>query len=488
MKLNAEKDLKNHKDKGTLVVFLPEKGKKTKQVDVPEQFKDLLLETDLSYFRGKPSETLFFPSRKKPDIILCGVGPDEELTGETLRSAASAAVALCRSRSIAEAVFIPPESGKMDNAAVLYSLAEGMFLSNYSFEKYKARNEDYRPLMKNAVFITPEKKAAAILREAGIVCGNTLLCRDLVNEISEKANPDAIASVAKKLASPGGVKCTVFGKKELQKMKMGLLLAVNRGSALDPKLVVLTYNGNPGSRKHFAIVGKGITFDSGGMNLKSSGHIETMRMDMAGAAAALFTIKSAAELKLKKNIYAVMPLTENMISNEAYRPGDIITSYSGKTVEIGNTDAEGRLILADALAYTVKELRPDYIVDLATLTGACVTTFGETTAAYLTGDDYLRKLLKDASEKTGERIWELPLFPEYEELMKSDVADIANIGSERTAGTITGAVFLKNFVNKTKWAHIDIAGTAWYSKQRGYRPKNATGFGVRLMIEALKNS
>jgi leucyl aminopeptidase len=279
----------------------------------------------------------------------------------------------------------------------------------------------------------------------------------------------------------------VYGKKEIEKMKMGLLLAVNRGSKKPPRLVVLKYRGNPRSNKYFALVGKGITFDSGGMNLKPTGHIEDMRTDMAGAASALYALKSAAELKLKKNIYAVLPLTENMLANDSYRPGDVFTAFDGTTVEIGNTDAEGRLILADALAFTVKRLRPDCIVDIATLTGACLVTFGELVAGYVTTDEALGKLLEEAADATGDRIWELPLFKDYEENLKSDIADICNISPEKNAGTIMGGIFLKNFVNKTRWAHVDIAGTARYSKPRGYRPKNATGFGVRLLVEALIN-
>jgi leucyl aminopeptidase len=198
-------------------------------------------------------------------------------------------------------------------------------------------------------------------------------------------------------------------------------------------------------------------------------------------------MKSLAELKVVKNVTAVMPLTENMLSNNAFRPGDVFTGYSGKSVEIGNTDAEGRLILADALAYMEKEIKPDVIVDLATLTGSCVMTFGETVAAYLSENDTISAALEASSVKTGEKIWRLPLFEDYDERMKSDIADLNNMSSEKNAGAIAATVFLRNFVEKTPWAHIDIAGTAYYSKARGYRPKNATGFGVRLIVELIQN-
>jgi leucyl aminopeptidase len=209
-------------------------------------------------------------------------------------------------------------------------------------------------------------------------------------------------------------------------------------------------------------------------------------MDMAGAAAVLYTMKTLAELKIKKNVTAVIPLAENMVSSTSYRPGDIFKSYSGKTVEIGNTDAEGRLILADAISYMEKEIKPDAIVDVATLTGACVVTFGETVAAYLSNDDKMAEIIEEASRETGEKLWRLPFFDDYDERMKSEVADLSNMAAEKNAGTISGAVFLRNFVEKAKWTHIDIAGTAWYSKQRGYRPKNATGYGVRLLVDFVK--
>ncbi len=208
---------------------------------------------------------------------------------------------------------------------------------------------------------------------------------------------------------------------------------------------------------------------------------------MAGAAACLYAMKAVAELGLKKNVVAIMPLAENMPGGASYRPGDIYRAYNGKTVEIGNTDAEGRLILADALAYTAENIKPDYMVDIATLTGACIISLGEAIAGLLTPDESLAQLLFDAGEKTGEKVWRLPLAKEYEEDLKSDFADLNNVASGRKAGTIMGALFLKNFIGTTAWAHIDIAGPSWFTKKRGYRPKNATGFGVRLLVEWLKN-
>ncbi len=472
----------------TILLFLPERENAKRGTAVPDELSFLADSIDLSRFKGKSSEAIFIPLAGRPAVIICGLGKTEEIDMESLRRSASAATGPCRERSIASVTVLLPAVKGLDAAHVLEAIAEGLFLSNYSFDRYKTVSGDNgKVLLKSAVFLTGEKKAASILKKVAIVSRNTLLCRDLINEISEKSDPLGIAREARALGGLPGVTCTVYGLKEIEKMKMGLLLAVNKGSRRPPALVVLAYRGNPRSKKFFSVIGKGITFDSGGMNLKPSGHIEDMRTDMAGAAAALFTLKSVAELKLPKNIYAVLPLTENMLSNDSYRPGDVFTAFDGTTVEIGNTDAEGRLILADAIAFTEKRLKPECIVDIATLTGACVVTFGELVAGYMSTDDDLARLLEDAGTATGEAIWRLPLHRDYEENLKSDIADISNISAEKNSGTIMGGMFLKKFVKTKKWAHIDIAGTARNSKPRGYRPKNATGFGVRLIVEAVSN-
>jgi len=266
---------------------------------------------------------------------------------------------------------------------------------------------------------------------------------------------------------------------------MGLFSAVARGSIYGPYLLMLSYTGNPKSKERTALVGKGITFDSGGYNLKPTGHMETMRCDMAGAAAVLYTMKSIAQLGIRKNVTAYLPVCENMISSRAYKPGDVFKAFDGTTVEILSTDAEGRLVMADTIAYAVHRHKPSRIIEASTLTGACVTTFGELYAALLTNNEDLRTLLENASAKTGERIWSLPLDKDYSIGLDSDIADIRNINPERTGGTIAGGLFLERFAKETPFAHLDIAGTAWLSKERGVNPKNATGFGVRLLTEAI---
>jgi len=487
MKLTCKKNFKlNSND--TIAVFIEESSLKKKDFNLPDELSFIKNDIDFSFFKAGLSETIFIPLAGKPNVILCGTGKEEDIEPEKLRNAGASITSLCNSRGIENISVYVPAYKNMTKLNVLKSVAEGFYLSNYRFDKYITKKEkNDKPLMTKISIICEIKNADMILKEVEILAENTLLCRDLVNELSDSSNATQISSIAKKISKVENISCKVYNKAELEKMNMGLLLAVNRGSSTPPALAVLTYNGNPKSKKYFALVGKGITFDSGGMNLKPSGHLETMRMDMAGAATVMYALKAAAELNIKKNIYAVMPLTDNMIASNAYRPGDIYKSYNGKTVEVGNTDAEGRLILADALSFTEDRLKPECIIDVATLTGACLAALGETVAAYLTEDDMLSELLKEAAETTGEKAWQLPLFNDFKENMKSEIADISNMAAEKNAGTINAAVFLSNFVEKTRWAHIDIAGTAWYSKQRGYRPKNATGYGVRLLVETVKN-
>jgi len=453
---------------------------------IPQQLSDVFAIINTKTFKAKPNTYFFAALKDRPSILLVGLGNQKDITPETLRNAASVIVTACSDKSISEIYIVLPEINAITDEARY--IAEGVYLANYAFNRYKTQKEETNSLLQKAILLCNDpQQLSPILKEVEIVCSNTLLCRDLVNETTENANPVTIAKLAKKIAAQSKIKCTVYSKKDIEKMKMGLLLAVSRGSMYPPQLIVMRYTGAPSKKESIAFVGKGITFDTGGINLKPSGHIETMRTDMAGAAACIYAINAIAHMKLPVNVYAVIPLAENMISHTAYKPGDVFTAYNGKTVEIGNTDAEGRLILADALAFTEKTLKPKVIVDIATLTGACIVSFGEIVAAYLTNDEQVSTVLSKASESTGEKIWRMPLYKEYNEEIKSDIADIINVPAVRNAGTIIGATFLKNFVENTPWAHIDIAGTSWYSKKRGYNPKNATGFGVRLLYEFVKN-
>lgn len=487
MKLHAKGEKPDFRKDDTVILFLTEEYQKETDVAIPPELSFVREGMDLGFFKGKGGEAVFLPFRNHPNVVIQGIGKKADVTRESLRNAAAGVTGLCVKKKIKSVHVLLPLLDKPDAMTVLVSLAEGLSLANYSFNRYKSRKEENQAPLENIYFFA-EKSAGnmKLLREVEILAENTHLCRDLVNETSDRHNPVAIAAEARRVARMRGVSCSVFGRREIERMKMGLLVAVSRGSVYPPQLVVLKYRGNPRGRKSVALVGKGITFDSGGLNLKPSGHIEDMRSDMAGAAACLYALRAAAEMKLKKNITVVIPLCENMLSSNSFRPGDVFLGYNGKSVEIGNTDAEGRLILADALAYTEDKLKPDYIIDIATLTGAALICFGEIIAGLLTADDGLAGVIHGAGEETGDRVWRMPLYREYDDDMKSDIADIRNVAAGRNAGTIMGAVFLKNFVRKTPWAHLDIAGTSWYSKQRGYKPKNATGFGVRLMVSVIR--
>jgi len=489
--INTTKELNNS---DTIIIFVNEN--EIKGLSENPFINEYIKSFDLNYFYGKFSEIYFIKLNNRPGLILCGIGDPQKLTNDNIRNAAAASIKFCISKKVKKVTIVIPEIRNKKSDDLLKLIAEGALLSNYLFTKYMSDKDIDMPVEDIDLFISDEletkdtnlyKNSISLIKDIEIVVNNIYSCRDLVNDTTNAVNPVTFSELAKEIASKTDIKCTVLEKDDIEKRGMGLLLAVNKGSEIPPRIVILEYNGDSKNKKLFGLAGKGITFDSGGMDLKPPASMETMRCDMAGAAAVLFAMKSLAELKVKKNIAAVIPLTENMLSNNAFRPGDILIAANGLSVEVGNTDAEGRLILADALSLMIKEIKPDVIVDIATLTGSCVATFGETVAAYLSNDEKISDALKSASERTGEKIWRLPFFDDYDDRLKSDIADLNNVSSEKNAGAIVGALFLKKFIDKTTWAHIDIAGTAWYSKARGYNPKSATGFGVRLLVDLIKN-
>lgn len=473
------------------------KGKKLPEGASKEcaHFKELASgPIELNDFRGKEGELAWvYPSTSKEKrIALLGLGDQESVTAEKLRRAYGLLTKACLQKKCREVNIVIPEIPKLAGELLMQGLAEGILLSNYIFDKLKhdALKENPTILLRKANFINAPKNGLAYAEKYAGICTGVYLARDLVNGNADDVTPQYLADVAKKLEKefPSALKATVFNKKRIEKEQMNLLLAVNRGSIREPVFVILEYKGDPKSRDHTVIVGKGITYDTGGLNIKTSG-METMKCDMAGAAAALGTILAAATTGLKRNFTAVFPATENQISATSYKPGDSYKSYSGKTVEVGNTDAEGRLILADALAYVSQKLKPTRIIDFATLTGAIEITLGSEAAGLFCNDDALAESLMKAGSETFERLWRLPLYEEYRDLLKSDIADIKNIGG-RPASSITAALFLQEFVGQIPWAHCDIAGTAYIQESKRYLPKHATGIGVRLMIsflEALKH-
>ena len=419
-------------------------------------------------------------------LLLVGLGRVAELTAERLRQGAGSAAQALRGASLTTASSLLHRAGLSADEATA-AVATGMLLGGYAFTRYKTGKDESKPLA-GITFLMQDRKesqaAKGALADTERLCHGVLLARDLVSLPGNEATPAYIAARALELASLDRVSCTVLERQELEELGMGGLLAVGRGSQQSPCFVVLEYQGGqPGSRP-VVLVGKGITFDSGGISLKPREGMERMKDDMAGAAAVLGTIRAAAELGLPVNVVGLVPLAENMPDGGSYKPGDIVTTLAGKTVEINNTDAEGRMILCDALHYA-QRYRPVALIDLATLTGACLVALGGQASGMLGTDDGLMRAIARAGESTGERVWELPLWDEYGEAMKSDVADLKNAGGPH-AGTITAAWFLKQFSGTAKWVHLDIAGTAWEEKGRHYLPKGATGVGVRLLIEYLR--
>lgn len=442
-------------------------------------------------FEAHPGETLllYLQGSKEPRCLLLGLGKEEDLTVEGLRLAYSNAAKVCQKKAVTKAnVAVPTisELRKITLEECLRGIAEGILLTNYQWEKLATLDEE-TVLLKSVCLVGLQSNLLDVVKECSQVAEGVYLARDLINGNADIVTPRYLAEAARKIAQKfQAVKATVFDKERIEKEKMGLLLAVARGASVDPAFIMLSYKGFSGSKEHTVIVGKGVTFDTGGLSIKQTSSMVTMRDDMSGAATALATIAVAAALNLKINITAVVAATENAIGSKSYKPGDVYVSYDGTTVEILDTDAEGRLTLADALAYSVKELKPTRMIDLATLTGSMVVALGEGMSGLFCNDEKMASALLDAGNRTAELLWRMPLHTPYNELLKSDIADMKNVGG-RAGGAIVAGLFLQKFVHNIPWAHIDIAGTAFASKEKGYWPKNGVGFGVRLLIDFLQN-
>jgi leucyl aminopeptidase len=422
--------------------------------------------------------TIVHPERPGRALVV-GLGKRDELDPERLRVAAALAAKEAGRMRVASLAWALP-GGKDALSALAEGVVTGTILGAYRFERFKSADPDdpAPPTLDSLTLLAPENVASSA--ESARICAEAQnRARDLQGLPSNVATPSFLARRARSIASAhSAVTADVLDREEIVAKKMGGLIAVSQGSAEEPKLIVLHYSGG-GSGGTLGLVGKGVTFDTGGISLKTPGGMHEMKMDMSGAAAVLETVAAVAELELELNLIAVIPSTENMPSGTAIKPGDVITQYNGKTVEVNNTDAEGRLILADALAYAA-ELGADRIVDIATLTGAVMIALGSTYAALISNDDDLAGEVEQAGTETGELVWRLPLHAEYKALTKGSVADLTNASAKRKAGTIYAGSFLEEFVGETPWAHIDIAGTAW-DVGRPYTGSDASGYGVRLL-------
>ena len=368
------------------------------------------------------------------------------------------------------------------------AVIEGISIGTYVWDKYKSRPKDDKTFKNKHIIIAAAQSKA--LRQAVTICEGVRLTRDLVNDNADTVTSQYLEKTVRGLVKgKKNVSLQVLNEKELKRHGLNCHLAVNQGSRKEPKLIIVKYHGGPKNQPYTAIIGKGMTFDTGGLNLKSSNHIETMRIDMSGAGAVCGILKNVLALGIRKNLLFVLSIAENAIGSGAYKPGDVITGYAGKSVEIGNTDAEGRLVLADAFAYVVKNYKPATIVDMATLTGACVVALGFDYSGLFSNNDDLARSLVRASNDTDDRAWRLPVYPELKDYIKSPIADLKNTSSVRGAGACTAAEFLRQFTNDTPWAHLDIAGSAYVEGPcRMYYGHGATGAGVRLLTHYLLNS
>ncbi len=422
-------------------------------------------------------------------IHAIGLGKKEETNGFKLRKAAAhLAKRLKKERNASAAIFLNNLSVKSPAAEAARLIAESMGIAVYEFKKYKTKKDDEKKAKAcDVTFVSSEKIPATVLKEAEIAVKATNLARDLVNEPANELLPVELADRAVKAGKDHGFEVAVFDEKEIRKMKMDAFWSVAMGSDNPPRLIVMRWLGNDKDKENItALVGKGLTYDSGGYALKPATGMVTMKGDMGGSASVIGAMCMIAKLKLKINVVGVVAACENMVSGRAYRNGDIIGSMAGKTIEVGNTDAEGRLTLVDAVTYAIEKEKATRVVDIATLTGAAVIALGNIRIGVLSNNDELYQTLEKASDFSGERIWRLPHDDEYRDQLKSDIADLKNVGG-RGAGTVTAGLFIRDFVQDKPWLHLDIAGKAFADNDNTFGPAGGTGSGVRLLYSLVKN-
>lgn len=450
--------------------------------------EDLISESD---FKGKPGSSAVFrvgsdrPIRK---LMIVGLGKPEALKLDQLRQAGATAARLAKKQKCKTLGLAFP-TGDHDPARAAQAITEGINLALHQDRRFKSDSEENsnHQLHLERVELLGLRDQATAIDQAHQICRGVILARELVNAPANVVNPLTLAETAAAIAHDHGLSLEVLEREECEKLGMGAFLGVAQASELPPKFIHLTYQPAGTPKRKLAIIGKGLTFDSGGLNLKVGGSgIETMKMDMGGSAAALGAAKAIGQLQPEVEVHFIVAATENMISGHAMHPGDILTASNGKTIEVNNTDAEGRLTLADALVFAEK-LGVDAIVDLATLTGACVVALGDDIAGLWSPQDQVASQLTEAADQAGEKLWRMPMEEKYFEGLKSTIADMKNTGP-RAGGSITAALFLKQFVKETPWAHLDIAGPVWADKENGYLNTGGTGFGVRTLVHWILNS
>ena len=473
-------------DQEATIIFLDQHQVKDKKFPFyNKQIQDTIESLQqANQFSGEKDQ--FFPLYlNKQLILLVGLGKSEDLSSSSTMHSIKKTI-LSSYLSKIKTIELVGHSKEENH---IKDIIEGILIGTYSWKKYKGKSKNDSSVdEKDIVIIAPKKK---VYDEAIQICEGVKLSRDLIND-----NADVVTSaflektVLDLIKGKKQCKIEILGKKEMEAKGLGLHLAVNQGSRNEPKLIIVKYTGDPKSKDYIALVGKGMTFDTGGLNLKPTGSIETMRSDMSGTSAVIGVLKNALSLNLKKNVLFVTAIAENVIGSGAFKPGDVFRSYLGKTVEIANTDAEGRLVLADAIAYVIKNYQPKQLIDIATLTGACVVALGHYYTGLVTTNDELSEKIVRSSNETDDRVWRMPIYPELKEAVKSQVADIRNLGfAKGAAGALTAAEFLRQFASGTIWAHLDIAGTSFVDGHcRSYYSHGATGAGVRLLTHFLQNN
>ncbi len=458
----------------------------TKQLGVHAKFLSRALAN--ANFTGKKGEvlTLVNPQGNPNYYLIAGMGAVKDINALRLEETGGSIAAAALAAKIAQLDIVAAlaKGVKLDAAQAGAHLAFGAKLRGYRFDKYrtKIKPED-KPKLKSVVIIAAAAdKARKIYAPLDGLAESVFFARDLVTEPPNVLYPESYAAECRKLAKLG-VKVEVLGITAMKKLGMGSLLGVGQGSVKESQMVVMQWYGGKKGAKPVGLIGKGVCFDTGGISIKPSNGMEDMKYDMAGSAAVVGTMRALAARKAKVNVIGVIGLVENMPDGNAQRPSDVVISMSGQTIEVLNTDAEGRLVLADCLWYAQSRFKPQCMVDLATLTGAIVVALGSARAGVMSNNDKLSETLSAAGERTQERVWRLPLGPEYDELINCDIADMQNVGYAREAGSITAAQFLQRFVNDVPWAHLDIAGVAWADKPNALTPKGAVGWGVRLLTD-----
>jgi leucyl aminopeptidase len=489
MKIKTESSAK--KKTNLLCGFVLENSDKVLGLPKFDTKSTAAINQSLKDMEGKLGKLSIIPMPgKKPiqRVLLAGIGKKENLTKDTIRFVSGKIAQKAREMKLSEFSIISPPSFVVESTSAVSQIIEGTKMALYKFEKFKSEKIETSPNL--TIIVSKSNKISKVAKIAEIVADGAIFTKSIANLPPNECTPTTLANFAKNMSQKNKMKCNVISEPELKKKGFGGISAVGQGSSNQPKLIILEHNRGRKNDKPIVLVGKAVTFDTGGISLKPGAAMDEMKFDKCGGCTVLGIMKSISELKLPINVVGIVPSVENMPGGESYRPGDIIKLYSGKTAEILNTDAEGRLILADALAYGEKYYSPKAIIDFATLTGACIVALGTNVAAIVSNDEKLTKKINESSKRTTEEIWELPLNQDYMDMIKSDVADMKNVGIGRAAGTITAAAFLKNAIEKTPWTHIDIAGVAWTqgsTKEKSYNPKGATGFGVRLILDYLQN-